>query len=123
MKKVEGIEYAEYVKGDKEKPNLYHIFNQIYELNVYLVIGQHKKVKKFFELGDRQLHDGFCFQSKTGIVIWLDQKGMFDTLAHECIHAISFICEMRGIEYDEENDEHIAFLMSWLVRSFYFAAN
>jgi len=66
--------------------------------------------------------DGLVFQnSDGGIVIFIREKGMLDTFAHELIHAISETCKLRGIKYDEENDEHIAYLMSWLFRGFYFA--
>lgn len=123
MKKVKGLQYAEYAKGERGNPNSYHLFNQVYEINYYLVVGQEKKVINTWPHTEGHTkNDGFCFQNSAGgIVIYMRERGNLDNLAHELIHAISETCRLRGIEHDEDNDEHIAYLMSWLFRGFYFA--
>lgn len=120
MRKKKGLQYPEYIKGEGGRPNSYHLFNQTYEINYYLIISQKKKVVGTWPFAEGHVeNDGFCFYNSSGdIVIWLSKKDNLDTLAHELIHAISETCKARGIEYDEDNDEHIAFLMSWLFRGF-----
>lgn len=40
---------------------------------------------------------------------------LVNTLVHECLHLMNMIYIEMGIEYDMENDEPSAYLMSWLV--------
>lgn len=123
MKKKKGYEYAKYTKSDGESPALYYIYSQLYEINYYLIIGQEKKTRNYFpQLEDHKFGDGLVFSStKSKIVIWVNEKGNLDTFAHELVHVISRTFDQRGIQFDTENDEPAAYLMSWLFRSFYFA--
>jgi len=78
------------------------------------------KVRKAWPFSEGHLDgSGFTFKnSGDGIVVWLSNNKELDALAHELIHAISITCNERGIEYNDVEDEHIAYLMSWLFRSF-----
>ena len=122
MVKVKGLQYAEYTKSQDGEPASYHLYNQTYEFNYYLVIGQNKKMLDTWPFVDGHLNDAFCFLNSDGQpVIWLKEKGMLDFFAHEIVHAISYTYKDKGIKYDIDNDEPQAYLMSWLFRGFYFA--
>lgn len=49
------------------------------------------------------------------VVIWtkpgLSEKVMLSTLAHECLHATSFILDHAGVVADFRNDEAQAYLL------------
>lgn len=123
MKKKRGMQYAEYRKAEKDRPSQYHLYNQIYEMNYYLFIGQNKKMLKLFkQLEDYHLdNSAFVFIDDGDIVIWLSKTGEYDIFAHELIHAINKTFDIKNIQLDTENDEPQAYLMSWLFRGFYFA--
>jgi len=123
MKKKKGMQYAEYVKSEKGKPSWHHLFNNVYEINYYLIIGQEKKTKEYFEhLSDHNFFEGLVFSPINGqIVIWLQKKGDLDVFAHELLHAISETARQKSLSYNLDQDEHLAYLMSYLFRAFYFA--
>ncbi len=124
MKKTKGIPYAQYRKATKKMPAHYHIFNDVYDFNVRLFIGQVDKMNDYLpELNITKATDGKTWWNPdTGsLSVWIQKKGDFDVLAHELIHVISALLETRGIKFDPDNDEPIAYLMTWLFRAFYFA--
>lgn len=118
------MQYAEFTKGVNGNPDSWHLYNHVYEINVYLVIGQREKCYKTFKsLENHTLKRGCVFpNSVDNPVIWLESKDMLDCLAHECVHACNFIMRNAGVEPDFYNDEAYAYLMSWMFRGFYFAA-
>lgn len=36
-------------------------------------------------------------------------------IAHECLHAVGWIMDMKGCRHDIENDEPYAYLLEWMV--------
>lgn len=54
--------------------------------------------------------DGCCI-----IMIGLRKDANVSTIAHECIHARSFIYDVLGVKVDFNNDEHEAYFMGMLV--------
>jgi galactose-1-phosphate uridylyltransferase len=122
MKKIKGMCYADYVPATKDRPSIYKAYLDLYELNVWVIIGQEKKVQAMFPKTEGHFSRAFCFANSNGEpIIWLQEKGMIDDFAHEVIHAIGHILKSTGVEYDADNDEPIAYLMSWYMRVFYFS--
>lgn len=45
-----------------------------------------------------------------------DPRGVnIPTISHECYHTAMWIAESRGLGIDPEEDEHMAYLIAWLV--------
>ena len=40
-------------------------------------------------------------------------------VVHECFHALTRICKDLGIKYDPDNDEPMAYMLTWLVDEVY----
>lgn len=49
MKKQKGMQYAEYTGSTKDNPSFYYLFNQTFEIDYYLFIGQKQKMRNLFE--------------------------------------------------------------------------
>lgn len=56
-------------------------------------------------------------QSKNSIVILLKHSQFedYDTIAHEALHAVHYIFKNTGTISTNDNDEHAAYLLGWIV--------
>lgn len=84
-------------------------------------LEDYKKVKKLFKFLEKPkvnprgccteyIHDNYCV-----IMVGLRGDANINTIAHECIHARSFIYDSLGVKVDFNNDEHEAYFMGMLV--------
>lgn len=57
------------------------------------------------------------------IVIYLENikrvEDLVSILSHEALHVVNMMFEYFGVEYSLDNDEHAAYLLSWVVRQAY----
>jgi len=49
-------------------------------------------------------------------VIYLRDKKMISTLAHECLHITNMILHSKGVLPSFENDEAQAYLLGWIMK-------
>ena len=54
-------------------------------------------------------------------IIWLEKGKDFYSLVHECIHLVKHIFVNRGIKFDANNDEQIAYYHEYWVKQFWHA--
>lgn len=103
----------------------------IYEINVTIVFfddEQKRDANSIFKrlLGKKnyipnKAYGITCICEDTGYAIFINLSKhdnficLINTLVHECLHLMNMIYLEMGIEYDMENDEASAYLMSWLV--------
>lgn len=100
-----------------------HIFDPIFMINFYAVVGASEKQAKtiFKKIGidlDTRGSAGRFLSTRlngneTGI-IWSQDKGVY--LVHECLHAAVWALDIRGINITEDSDEVLAYYQGWLLR-------
>lgn len=65
----------------------------------------------------RTMHDT---SSSNFPVIWinsaLSKPQQISTLAHEAVHAANMICQKKGIETSQDNDEMIAYIVEYIMK-------
>lgn len=98
--------------------------SDIYSATVHYMIGwtgrqaetySEKIFRLPLDVGDCQGLTKAMTRGRLHVVIWtkagLSQKSMLFTLAHECLHATSFILDHAGVKADFQNDEAQAYLL------------
>lgn len=84
-------------------------------------LEDHKAIKKVFKHLKKSdnaprgrcteyFHGNYCV-----ILVGLRGDANVNTIAHECIHARSYIYDTLGVKVDYDNDEHEAYFMGMLV--------
>ena len=48
-------------------------------------------------------------------VIWVKDRKDYGTIAHECLHAVQWATNSRGLKLSEDTDEAFAYLLGFLV--------
>lgn len=113
--------HSEFIKSKDNRPFCWWAYNDLYEINIYLVQGQEKKMIQTWPNIERgSENSGYCFLNNDNQpVIWLPKRTEPCVFAHECVHVVSEIMKAKGIDYDVDNDEPIAYLHSWLFNVFF----
>jgi hypothetical protein len=56
-----------------------------------------------------------AFVDNNNYIIAFSKKTSYGVIAHESLHAVSYIFDFHGIVMDCKNDEPIAYLLEWVV--------
>lgn len=115
---------AKKVKRSNFKPH--HYYNETYQANVYYCLGwPHERFVKYlkstfdYDLGAIE-SDGWCaflaYNDGHITIIWTKRKDDSVCLAHESLHASSFILNRVGVHASFDNDEAQAYLMTEIMR-------
>ena len=110
----------------KKKFSCIHIYNELFQINFYVFYGVKeesfkKDIKRIFDSSklEKELRDGYTVVwKKKGndiVVVWTRIKKV-SVLAHELIHAISYVLITRGINLNEQTEEVYAYFMQELMR-------
>lgn len=59
--------------------------------------------------------EAICFINKGHIAVLFNGKCSINTIVHESVHVVNYIYEYIGVKLDVVNDEHQAYLTSWVV--------
>ena len=98
---------------------------QPYDTSVLIVVGTPEEARKWVKTSnysDIQFTfeaDGALISCETYFpVMFLNTKPnkaqRVQTFAHECVHLINTVFDNTGVQYSSGNDEHYAFMMSYL---------
>lgn len=71
--------------------------------------------KKYNISEDITDYDAITLQEGTNFIICFSESTTIPTIAHECLHVVSFVFNYCSINYDVYNDEPAAYLLGWLV--------
>ena len=71
--------------------------------------------KKYNIIADVSDYDGMAFFDKNNFIISFNKKTKASIIAHESLHAVSYIFNYHNIIMDSKNDESIAYLLEWIV--------
>lgn len=107
----------------KNKP--LHIYCKTFQQNYYIFYGVSKKelqksLYKIFDIKENteEYLDGRCFilekKNNSIICIWTEKKRL-PTLVHELVHAAIFMCQLRNIKIDAE-DEIVPYTVNMLLK-------
>lgn len=118
----------EEVLGYDKKGRCYQFYNNTYEFNFKIFIGdannvlsyisEHYPNKEYHYQPENNVH-GSCIMIEGEILIWLKNRKIGnETIAHECLHAVNSIFDNRGVVHDWENDEPQCYLLSWFMKCF-----
>jgi hypothetical protein len=134
MKKTSGKEFLVYY------PDLIHIFEPVYSSDLYVIPAKTyddymKVLKKAFGLdgySDNWESAGSKFElrqygddKQLRGFIWLktgnrkDEQCEYAKAAHECVHAAFWMMRRAKIDFNEQNDEQIAYLVGFLMQCIY----
>jgi hypothetical protein len=122
-----------FIKKTKKRPNRAWLWNENYQLGVYLLWpvttetlkSEFENVepsakKKNFTYGITPLGARFLASGKTSCMAFAEDRPSVDMVAHECYHFTSYEMEYRGVPYKDigENDdsEARAYFLQWAVR-------
>tara|TARA_B100000287_G_scaffold201972_1_gene190718 strand:+ start:825 stop:1214 length:390 start_codon:yes stop_codon:yes gene_type:complete len=84
-------------------------------------------INKFDVKHELEHENGWDFVSGT-VIVTSDNKTHIifrrsdmrpGVVVHECFHALTRICKDLGIKYDPDNDEPMAYMLTWLVDEVY----
>lgn len=64
-------------------------------------------------------YDGMAFRDNQKYIIAFSKITNTGIIAHESLHAVSYIFQDHVIKMDCENDEPIAYLLQWIVEECY----
>ena len=109
----------------KKIGNIIHVFDPIYMVNFYAVVGMSNKkfcsiIKKDIklELPKSDSHGKFyCIKrhgQEIGLIWSTDKTGH---LTHECFHATSWALRKKGLELGEDSDEAFAYYQQFLIKN------
>jgi len=111
------------LKKIKQEPLNY--FCDTYKTNFIFCVGMPEKqflkyAKDTFNYERDLLGDGLCLEIGGDYVefyvIWVRKRNMFPELAHECLHAAMYLFDNKGIKYDGDNSEQLAYFVEKLTR-------
>lgn len=93
------------------------IYDQTMVLVIYNRKNEKKKVIEKYEVTEDDL-DGWAASvlTKGGFTIFMEDKAPQEKLVHELVHIKNEIYKHIGAKIDHENDEHEAYLMSFLFK-------
>jgi len=108
----------------------YHIYDQVYKINITLVIGCKSaavtllKQKHNLDLEEEleEFVKGYTMMHEENIYVWLGEfntsADFFSNFVHEMFHAATYTLDSRGVKFSVHNDEPYAYYLAFLVRMF-----
>lgn len=108
----------------KRYKNFLHIYDHIFHCNYYYVYAKNHKeycktINKEFHLnievdeGKDGCFNAFSKKDTDVGVIW-SRGGNVPTIAHECLHAVSYFLRGKGVPLSNDTDEIYAYLFDFL---------
>lgn len=87
----------------------------------YQLAGYGEQVKD----EDPNAYGGMAWQdtrnNEWGVYCLLPPDAAPSTVAHEALHLLTYLMKRKGLRYDADNDESLAYLMGWLVQEITYA--
>jgi len=110
---------------NKKIGDIIHVFDPIYMINFYAVVGMSNKkfcsiIKKDIKLelpnsdSDGKFYEIERKGQKIGL-IWATDKSHH--LTHECFHATSWALRKKGLELTGDSDEAFAYYQQFLIKA------
>lgn len=90
----------------------FHCFLGWSESDFLEYAGKHYNYKSEISYADAKC---LCLNNSDQ-VIWTRRKRPIPEITHEAVHASVNILDMRGVKYNYENDESLAYLVEYIVR-------
>ena len=100
----------------------------IYDAKVRWFIGSKRDFQKKYNIPDFVLEntegsDGLTIYYKGYHYVWAEGVDLYKVIPHECLHVVCDIFKLRGIEFDNDNHEHAAYLLGYLTNKIMSKAN
>lgn len=110
----------------------YKFICPIFQIKVYLVIGDKKQLKSF-HCYEEDYHDAECHNIEVEeinsdgsegiknrhLLVWIKENEDYHGMVHETVHLVKRIFEIMGIPFNDNNDEIIAYYQNYWVRKFW----
>lgn len=104
-----------------------HIYDEIYRQNIYYVCCpsyaefckiMKKELDMDWEQKQKDVDGNFAVIENSGYLIGaiFTKDRSPDTVAHECLHAVSFFLRSRGIPLNDDTEEAYTYYLQFLVR-------
>jgi len=104
-----------------------HLYCQIFRENFYISYGI--SVKKFEDSIKRIIGNGYTadidkhnlgkfivFETKKTRIIWIWTKEKdIGAISHECLHAIRYCLQRKGIDLNAETEEIYCYMLEWMM--------
>ena len=91
------------------------IYNDVYgQLFVFAIQEHPDEVFNKYGINIPSQSSGKCVSNEEFMIIAVGTDEIFNTIAHECYHAIEFLWDERGIEKIQGTDEAFAYMVGWL---------
>lgn len=98
----------------------------IFEIEIILYLGDKKQIKEYsldYNVMKNSLAECLLYSDEDnnplGLVIWIKNKTDYHSMVHETLHLVRRIFEIKGIPFDSDNDEIIAYYQNYWVRKFW----
>jgi len=110
----------------KKQKTKFKFICPVFRVEVILALGDMKKIKEFS--ADYSLHEdsiGECLlitsedDTPRGFVIWIKDKIDYNSMVHETLHLVKRIFQIKGVPFNSDNDEIIAYYQNYWVRKFW----
>lgn len=100
-------------------------YDEIHNIQFHVCIGPCSELNSWFETiePDEEPFDedarGWCYlnESERRVIIWAEEVNM-QTFMHETVHAVFFIYNLLGIEYNGEQHEHFCVYSEYVFNLF-----